>query len=97
MSEEFKAKRVGTLTLKFRNDDGYETTKAGAVITTKFAGNYRIIFELPTGGKTENGYDEMEPVVAIKTASMKKGLDISEAFFHLNAWEDMPKRPPRQD
>ena len=98
MSEGFKAKRVGTFTLKSKDEDGnYETLKAGALITTKYEGNYRVIFELPTGRKTEEGYDEMEQVAAIKTASMEKGRNIQEAYLHLNLWEDCKKRPPRQD
>lgn len=99
MGDGFKAKRVATLQARIPDGEGnYERVNFGAVLTTKFPGNYRIILELDTGEKDEDtGYAIRDRITAVKTDAMKKGLDISEAFIHLNAWDTMEKRPPRED
>lgn len=94
-------KRVGGVKLRTKNADGnYETENGGVCLSTDWEGNYSLIIELDTDEKDDKGYPIRAKLVAGKFQTPGGEVikrDLSRTFFNLIAWEDMDKRPPRQD
>ena len=94
-------KRVGGLKFRHKQDDGsYVTENAGVVLSTDWAGNYSCIIEVDTDKQDENGYPIRAKLAAAKFVT-KDGevvkLDLTNTFVNFIAWEDLAKRPPKDD
>lgn len=102
-------RRVGGLKFRHKQADGsYVTENAGTILSTDWEGNYSLIVEVDTDKKkkvtTKDG-KEIEVPVRAKLAAAKFvtetgeviKLDLTNSFVNLIAWEDLAKRPPRED
>ncbi len=102
-------RRVGGFKFRHKQADGsYVTENAGTLLSTDWEGNYSGIIEIDTDEKkkvTTRDGKEIEVPVRAKLAAAKFvtedgkviKLDLTNSFFNVIAWEDLAKRPPRED
>jgi len=94
-----------TKTSKEGEQPKYITQNGGTLLTTDWEGNYSYLCEVDTDMKGEDGYpirarlEKAKFVARDKAGKVLKtiNMDMSRTFINIIAWEDMPKRPPRED